>query len=168
MFSSTSATIWCSRGVVRAHYRRPVRRRARRCRSLCTRADGRGAQAPETNIDEIYKNISSSIIAPEVAQRAIAREIEVESSHLILDRVLWDALRLLKKAGRKIVLASDFYMYPHQMLTLLERSSASDASDVIDKIYISCMHGREKGNGLFATILDDSRLPAAQTRSFGR
>ncbi len=115
----------------------------------------------EIKLADIYALLPDHLFAPEfdTASR-IKAELACERDHLVLDRNVAALIDEAKKAGARVVLASDTY-FTHEQLRVLLEGAGLDAAR-IDKFYVSCEIGKPKYRDLFDVILKDEGVaPAA-------
>ncbi|MGG6461969.1 HAD family hydrolase [Solilutibacter silvestris] len=98
-------------------------------------------------------------------QEAVETELSIECSVQILDHGLVDLLHAQKRKGRRIVLASDFYIPLVHFKRMLERMGILD---LFDHVYISSDALLTKRSGrLFDTIIDAEGIQPSKILMIG-
>lgn len=135
-----------------------------------------GGSFPEITLQEIYWNCSGVFTKISIEEMIegkkgifnesdvndlVAQEVALEKQFTEFD---FNILRLIHYAKEKklpVTLMSDTYLSQEQITTILDRIDPLTSKpflELIDKMYISCEHGRGKRLGLFYVLLQESNI----------
>ena len=112
----------------------------------------------EVSIEDIYRAIMPRASEAE-RQTAIAAEIAAEARHCYAFAPTVALMRAARARGIGVIIVSDTYFNPHQLLDLIARSAGTDVAALIDRVYCSSTHGMPKAAGLYGKILPRLRVP---------
>lgn len=94
------------------------------------------------------------------AARAVAQEVALEPSAMLLDDEIATLIRDVRKAGKKVILTSHTYFTRAQLVQFLEQAGIGD--DLPEGLYISNEYGRPKWRDLFDLVLKDLGIAASR------
>jgi FMN phosphatase YigB (HAD superfamily) len=106
----------------------------------------------ETRIEEIYRHLLPAA-SEEERSAAVQRELDAEARHCFGFAPVKALIRRAKERGLKVIIVSDTYLSADQLRTLIGRAAGEETAARIDRIFVSCEHGRAKGAGLFRDVL---------------
>lgn len=125
----------------------------RRARQIARSARG----VHDIGIDEIYRSIMPRARDADRA-RAIAAEIAAEAQSCYGFAPTIALMHEARRRGLQIILVSDTYFGPRQLLDLVATAAGADVAALIDRVVCSSTHGKPKAAGLYADVL--ARLKA--------
>ena len=125
----------------RAHGERRARRNARAARGV-----------HDVAIDEIYRLVMPRARDDERA-RAIAAELDAEARHCHGFAPTIALMHEAKRRGLQIIIVSDTYLTPRQLLDLIARAAGADVAAMIDRVFASSTYGLPKAAGLYREVL---------------
>ncbi len=112
----------------------------------------------EVSIEDIYRAIMPRAAEAE-RQAAIATEIAAEARHCHAFAPTVALMRAARARGIGVIIVSDTYLNPRQLLDLIARSAGADVAALIDRVFCSSTYGVPKAGGLYGKILPRLRVP---------
>ncbi len=142
-------------GYQRALGERRARRNARNAREV-----------QDVALDEIYRTAMPQARDADRA-RAIAAELDVEARHCYGFAPTIALMREARRRGMQIILVSDTYLTPRQLLDLIAQAAGADVAAMIDKVFASSTYGLPKAAGLYREVLARVKMRPDQILHIG-
>ena len=120
----------------------------RRARQIARAARG----VHDIAIDEIYRAVMPRARDDDRA-RAITAELDAEARHCYGFAPTIALMREAKRRGIQVIVVSDTYLTPRQLLDLIARAAGAEVAALIDRVFVSSLHGLPKAAGLYREVL---------------
>ncbi len=147
--------------------RPPLSRTARIVAERAARARARASTGcAEVRLRDIYRAAMPDA-ADEQIEARVAEEIALERRNCRAFAPAVTLLRAAKAAGRRAIIVSDTYLDRRQLADLIAAAAGDEVVALIDAIFCSCEHGRDKSGGLFEAVLAALRVPAGRVLHIG-
>jgi FMN phosphatase YigB (HAD superfamily) len=104
----------------------------------------------EVSIEEIHDRLRPG----GDAAASVAAELEAEARHCYGFKPVMDLIDDAKARGLQVIIVSDTYLSEAQLRALIASAAGGDIADKIDRIFPSSAFGMNKGDGLFAPVLE--------------
>jgi FMN phosphatase YigB (HAD superfamily) len=110
----------------------------------------RGAR--DVPIDAIYAETMPRADARDRAA-AIEAELAAEARHCHAFGPTVALMRAARARGLRVIVVSDTYLDPRQLLGLIAQAAGDDVAALIDRVFCSSTYARPKSEGLYAEVL---------------
>lgn len=116
------------------------------------------------SIYDIYETIMGILkVSKTISDKLLDIEIQLEKSMLTQRSIMVDMLKFAVEYGKKVYLISDMYLPEDKLKYLLKENGIED----FEKIYVSCMVGKLKKEGLFQYFIEDLKIESPHVLHIG-
>jgi FMN phosphatase YigB (HAD superfamily) len=124
----------------------------------------RGAR--DVSIDAIYAEMMPHA-DPRARAAAITAELAAEARHCHAFAPTVALMHEARRRGLKVIIVSDTYLDPRQLLHLIARAAGDGVAGLIDRVFCSSSFARPKADGLYAEVLTRVKARADQILHIG-
>lgn len=120
----------------------------------------------EVSIEVIHGRLNPGADEAAIAA-SVQQELDLEARHCFGFPPVIALIATAKARGLKVIIVSDSYLSPEQLLGLIARAAGDDVAAMIDRVFTSSAQGMSKAEGLFGPVLTELKVVPSKVLHLG-